>query len=175
MKFPDVYTVGRHLQTMTADLTAALLCGALIAVIALTSYYSDENRLRLSSAQAAQKFVYTVETDYPRNLVSTRYALRDMRAAYEQTGENDPARLGELERLEDWLVRSHTAGEEQAFLTEVRSHGEVAAQTLWFDSWYRIVLSTLAGFYIGFGILKAINGLLSKMDPRLRPSRSAGC
>ncbi|MFA5996662.1 MAG: hypothetical protein WC790_03000 [Candidatus Paceibacterota bacterium] len=175
MKFPDSYTIGRHLQTFAAYLVAVLSWGVFTAMFAITSYYSDENKLRLNNAQAAEKFVYTVETDFPRNRVSVLYALHDMRSAYEETGENDPARLGQLARLEDWLVRSHTAGEEQLFLTEVRSHGEVAAQTLWFGSWYRIVLSILAGFYIGFGILKAINALLGRMDPRLRPSRAAGC
>lgn len=174
MKIPDAYTIGRHLQTMTANLTAALLCGAMIAVIALTSYYSDENQLRLSSTQAAQKFVYTAETDFPRNRVSVLYALHDMRAAYEKTSENDPARLGQLTRLEDWLVRSHTAGEEQAFLTEVRLHGKVAAHELWFGSPGRIGVSILAACIFGFVWIMIVNAIFSQMDPRLRPSRATG-
>ncbi len=175
MKFPDAYTIGRHLQTTTASLAFALLCGAIVAVAALTDYYSHENQLRLKSAQAAGKFVATTETDFPRNRVSVLYALHDMRSAYEETGENDPVRLGQLARLEDWLVRSHTAGEEQAFLTEVRLHGKVAALSLWFGSPGRISISVLVASIFGFLFLMALNAIVGQMDPRLRPSRAAGC
>lgn len=175
MKLPDTYTIGRHLQTFAAYLVAMLFWGVFTAIFAITSYYSDENKSRLSNAQAAEKFVYTVETDFPRNRVSVRYALLDMRTAYGQTGENDPARLGQLARMEDWLVRSHTAGEEQAFLTEVRSHGKVAAGKLWPSSWSWIVGSVLAGCAFGFALHMVVNAIFSRLDPRLRPSRAAGC
>lgn len=174
MKFPDIYTIGMWLKTAAAKYIVIAFCGMVIGVIAVPDYYSRENQLRLNSVQAAEKFVYTVETEYPRSLVSVRYALLDMRAAYEQTGEGDPVRLEQLTRLEDWLVRSHSAGEEQAFLTEVRRHGKVATHEPWFSSWSRIILSILIVEILGVFLIAVANALLSKMDPRLRPSRVTG-
>jgi len=174
MRFPDAYTIGRRLESGLAVLVAILLPGAIMAVFAITSFYSHENQSQHGSVQAANKFVYTVETDFPRNRVSVLYALRDMRVAYEQTGEGDPARLGQLMRLEDWLVRSHTAGEEQLFLTEVRSHGKVAAHALPFGSESDVVLSILGACAAGFLFIGAVYKILCQMDPRLRPSRAIG-
>lgn len=174
MKFPDAYTIGRHLKSGLAALATVVLSGAIMAAFALTHYYSYENQSRLRSAKAAEKFVATAETDFPRNRVSVLYALHEMHAAYEETGENDPVRLGQLTRLDDWLVRSHTAGEEQAFLTEVRLRGRVGTSEPWFSSASRVMVSILVAEFFGLFLLMAINALLSKMDPRLRPSRATG-
>jgi len=174
MRFPDAYTIGRRLLSRPAILAAFLLPGAIMAVFAIANYYSQENQLHLNSVQAAEKFVHTSEIDYPRNRVSVLYALRDMRSAYEGTGENDPARLGQLERLEDWLVRSHTAGEEQLFLTEVRLHGKVAAQELWYGSVGKILALILLAGIAGLFFTAAVYQILCRMDPRLRPSRAVG-
>ncbi len=172
MKFPDAYTTGRFLRTGLGTSLVILLCGAITAVIALASYYSHESQLHLDSAQAAEQFMSTVEADWPSNRVTTLYALRHMSSAYAETGENNPAKLKQLERLESWLLRSQTAGDELLFLAEVRRSGSIASAGLWFSSWSRITVSVLIASLFGAAFVGMMMSILKGIDPRLRPPPS---
>ena len=147
---PVLYRIYRRIDN-NAGLggIAILFCVLAIASFAWLQSQSQEVALYRDNSQVAERFVSTVKADYPSNRVTTLYALRHMSSAYTKTGENDPSKLKQLERLEDWLLRSHTAGEEMLFLTEVRDHGNIAMERPWLLEADMFFLFALSGAFLG--------------------------
>lgn len=169
MKLPDAYTLKRHLVTNTAHIIFVLLCGALMLAVGLSGYYSKEGDLYHANQQAATEFVRTMENDWPNNRANVFFALGNMRSAYINTGENATDKFAKLDRLQDWFLRSQTAGEEILFLSEVRAHGRVvASQPMLCNTEFifaMVLIVEIAAILAYIVFMKWLQGT----DPRLRP------
>lgn len=167
MKLPSIYATGRALKTLWALFASFFVFGVLGLVPSACLKYSPDGETYFANIQAAKEFVRVVETDWPNNRVNVFTALQHMRSAYIETKENDPTKLGELDRLENWRLNSQTVVAEQMFLTEVRNHGSVIQEAPWFLGG-KIGLFFLAGGILGVFAHFMLLSRLEKMEPRLR-------
>ena len=103
----------------------ATILSACFVCFCLRVYASPAAQLYRANVEAAESFRASVDSEwfFNRSLITAK--LNAMATAYKATGEDDPAKLGELKRLAAWTSAAQSVADEQQYLNEVRSHGEV--------------------------------------------------
>jgi len=132
MKF-TAYGVGRHMDSWQSLLATIFAFAIVMMAIIGAAENTRSTQLYRANVQAAEEFSRVVESGWPSDRMDVFAKLHLLRVIYLETGENDPSKLGEFERLQDWTIRAANPADEQRFLTEVRSHhGKLVMSAPWF-------------------------------------------
>ena len=167
-----VYDIGLRMKTFWAHVLTMTVCGVIAAILALHFGFwsSEKNSLYQANVQANTEFVQAVESDWPgdRALVFTK--LLRLQTTYLNTGEYDPAKLGEYDRLQNWLASAVSVADEQQFLAEVRSNNGRLVMGRTLSTTREVFFCLILAFCIlGFFAHLKLLSRLEAMEPRLRP------
>lgn len=114
------------LDNTTRFLKTVAICPLCFLVFwAYGHFTSPTVPLHKANLAAADAFVASVNNDWFFNRPLIEQKIAQLDSAYKATGEGDPAKLGELRRLIAWTEAATSVADQQQYLTEVRSYGNV--------------------------------------------------
>jgi hypothetical protein len=133
--------------------TISSVCGGALLGVSpwlITEVTSPAPALYRANKAAAEEFIESVEVHWPHNPSAILPHLRKMEDAYRETGDADPVKLSQIERLYVWARQARTVADQQRYLAEVRSSGKVTPKRPWYMKYESALEFALYGALLGF-------------------------